>query len=263
MSVLSEILADKRSELDAARRRVPRDELQRRLADVAPARDFVGAIRRADPPALIAEVKRASPSRGIIRHEFDPVAIAKAYEENGAACVSVLTEERHFHGKLEHLTHVSGAIALPVMRKDFIIDEYQVLESRAAGADALLLIVAALKRADLAHLLAASKGLGMAAFVEVHDEADLAEALLSDARLIGINNRDLHVFRTTIETTLALAPHVPADRLLISESGIGCRADVLRLAAAGVRGVLIGEALMRAPDVGSKVHELLGTQPAA
>jgi indole-3-glycerol phosphate synthase len=258
MSVLSEILADKRGELDRARRAVPQSALQRKLASAPPPRDFVGAIAAARPPALIAEVKQASPSKGILRHDFDPVALARAYELNGAHCVSVLTESAHFLGKLEHLTAVRNATSLPVMRKDFLFDEYQILESRVAGADAVLLIVAALRPHELRHLLAVSHALGMAAFVEVHNADELAEAVDAQARLIGINNRDLHVFRTNIRTTLELAPLVPKDRLIISESGIRTRADMEMLAAAGVRGALVGEALMVSADVGAKVRELIG-----
>jgi len=236
---------------------VPETELRRKLNDAPTARDFVGAIQSAKPPALIAEVKRASPSKGVLRHDFDPVAIARAYDLNGAQCVSVLTETTHFQGSLSDLTSVRDAITLPVMRKDFIFDEYQLLESRVAGADAILLIVAALKPQELRHLLAVSHALGMAAFVEVHNEDELREAVETRARLIGINNRDLHVFRTDLGTTLRLIPHVPADRIVISESGIRTRADMEMLAAAGVKGALVGEALMLSADVGAKVRELI------
>ncbi len=262
MSVLSEILADKRAELDRARRAVPLGALERELESAPRPRDFAGAIAGAAAPALIAEVKQASPSRGVLRYDFDPVALARAYDLNGAHCVSVLTETMHFQGHLDHLRAVRKAISLPVMRKDFLFDEYQIVESRAAGADAVLLIVAALPAQDLRHLLAVSHALGMAAFVEVHNAEELDEAVAAQARLIGINNRDLHVFRTDINTSLKLAPLVPRDRLIISESGIRSRADMLKLAAAGVHGALVGETLMRAADVGAKVRELLGTDDA-
>ncbi len=259
MSVLSEILADKRGELDRARRAVPLSALQREIASAPPPRDFVGPIARATAPALIAEVKQASPSKGILRHDFDPVALARAYDLNGAHCVSVLTETTHFQGHLDHLRAVRQSISLPVMRKDFLFDEYQILESRAAGADAVLLIVAALPPQDLRHLLSVSHAVGMAAFVEVHNAEELNEAVDAQARLIGINNRDLHVFRTDLNTSLTLAPLVPKDRLVISESGIKTRGDMVKLAEAGIRGALVGEAFMRSADVGAKVRELLGT----
>ena len=262
MSVLSEILADKRGELDRARRAVPLSALQRQIATAPRPRDFVGAIANAVPPALIAEVKQASPSKGLLRLDYDPVALARAYQLNGAHCVSVLTETTHFQGHLDHLRAVREAVTLPVMRKDFIFDEYQILESRVAGADAVLLIVAALPAHDLQHLLSVSHAVGMAAFVEVHNAEELEEAVQAQARLIGINNRDLHVFRTDLATSLALAPLVPKDRLVISESGIKSRADMLKLAAAGIHGALVGEAFMRSADVGAKVREMLGTDSA-
>lgn len=258
MSVLSEILADKRTEIDLARRKTPLGELQRMVLDLPRPRDFVHALASAPAPALIAEVKRSSPSKGILRHDFDPVAIAMAYAENGAACVSVLTDERHFGGSIAHLGAVRAEIGLPLLRKDFIIDEYQVVESRVAGGDAVLLIAAALQRSELLRLSSAAAALGLAVIVEVHDESELDDALATRATLIGINNRDLHVFRTAIETTLTLAPKVPSDRMVVSESGIKTRADVERLGQAGVRAVLVGEALIRADDVGAKVRELVG-----
>lgn len=265
MSILSEILAHKRHEVDLIRKRIPLKELRERLQEAPPPRNFRKAIEAADPPALIAEVKRASPSGGILRDDYAPVALARSYVSNGAACISVLTDEQYFQGRLSHLTDVRQAASAPIMRKDFIVDEYQLYESRVAGADAVLLIVAALAHDDLVRLMSVAWSLGMAAFVEVHDEDELDEALSTRARLIGINNRDLHVFRTNIDTTIRLMHRVPADRLVISESGIRSRADVLRLKREGVRGVLVGEALMREPDVGAKVRELIGAdgpQPA-
>lgn len=261
MSILSEILAHKRTEVDLARRRLSLGEIRRRLQDAPPPRDFRGALQNADPPGLIAEIKRASPSGGVLRADFAPIAIARTYEANGAACISVLTDERYFEGSLDQLAAVRGAVSLPVMRKDFIIDEYQLYESRLAGADAVLLIVAALQPGDLSRLMSVAWSLGMAAFVEVHDASELDEALRTQAQLIGINNRDLHVFRTKLSTTLELMERVPAGRLVISESGIKTRKDVLALRNAGVQGMLVGEALMREPDVGAKVRELLGATP--
>lgn len=262
MSVLSEILANKRREVEIARRRVPLSELKRRLQNSPPPRDFIGAIRNSEPPALIAEIKKASPSGGILREDIAPEAIAKAYEENGAAAISVLTEGTYFLGSLEHLSLARSAVSLPVMQKDFILDEYQLYEGRVAGADAVLLIVAALQPDELRYLLSVAWGLGMAAFVEVHNEEEIRVAVDSGARLIGINNRDLHVFRTDLGVTLRLMPLVPSDRLVISESGIKTRRDVLKLKEAGVAGILVGESIMRTPDVGAKVRELLGRDSA-
>lgn len=259
MSVLSEILADKRTEVYCSRKRVSASELERRIADMAPPRDFLGALLNAPVPALIAEVKKASPSKGVIRADFDPVEIAKIMAANGAACLSVLTDEPHFQGHLSYLRAIRDVVDLPLLRKDFIIDEYQLLEARAAGADAVLLIVAALPKGDLKTLIDASRALSLTVLIEVHNAEELEEALATDAKLIGINNRDLHLFRTTLQTTLDLMPRVPADRIVVSESGINRRSDVERLAAAGVRVVLVGESLMREPDIAAKIHELLGT----
>jgi indole-3-glycerol phosphate synthase len=258
MSVLSQILADKRTEVDCGRRRISNLDLERQIADLPPTRDFEGAIRNAPRPALIAEVKKASPSRGVIREDFDPVEIAITYAENGATCLSVLTDERYFQGHLRYLRSIREAVDLPLLRKDFIIDDYQILEARAAGADAILLIAAALTLTELEWMLEASAALGLAAIVEVHNKEEVEEALATDARIIGINNRDLHQFRTTLQTTLDLLPHIPNDRLIVSESGIHTRADVEKVADAGVHAVLVGEALMREPDIAGKMREMLG-----
>ncbi|HSV73640.1 MAG TPA: indole-3-glycerol phosphate synthase TrpC [Chthonomonadales bacterium] len=258
MSVLSEILAHKLTEVDYARRRRPASELEKRIADMPPTRDFIGALRSAERPALIAEVKKASPSKGVIREDFDPVAIARTYADNGAACVSVLTDEPFFQGHLSHLRVVRAVVDRPLLRKDFLIDDYQLLESREAGADAVLFVVAALRRADVEAMVQRTRSLGMEALVEVHNREELEEALGTTARVIGVNNRDLHQFRTTLQTTLDLMPLIPADRLVVSESGVSRRADVERLRDVGVHAVLVGEALMREKDMGAKVRELLG-----
>lgn len=263
MSVLSEILASKRSEVDASKRHIPVTVLQERAAELPPPRDFLGAL--ANPPvspALIAEVKKASPSKGIIREDFDPVAIAKIYADNGAACLSVLTDEPYFQGKLDYLWAIRNAVDVPLLRKDFIIDEYQLLEARAYGADAVLLIVAALTPVELEWLLEATHVLNMTALVEVHDADELDIALATPARLIGINNRDLHQFRTTLQTTLDLLPRIPSDRFVVSESGINHRSDVVKLMQAGVHSVLIGEALMREEDIAVKMRELFSLPQA-
>ena len=257
MSVLSEILAAKRTEVDCARRRLPHTELEKRIADLAPTRDFVEALKSATRPALIAEVKKASPSKGVIREDFDPVAIARIFADGGAACLSVLTDEPYFQGHLSFLRAIADVTDVPLLRKDFIIDDYQILESRAAGADAILLIAAALTFTQLEWLLEGSRALGMAAIVEVHDAEELELALSTSARIIGLNNRDLHTFRTTLTVTEDLAPRIPSDRLIVSESGINTRGDVDRLASAGVHAVLVGESLMREPDIASKLRELL------
>jgi indole-3-glycerol phosphate synthase len=217
----------------------------------------VRVIRSGREIRLIAEVKKASPSKGLIRPDFDPVAIARRYEETGASAISVLTDEKYFQGKLEYLTAIRETVQLPLLRKDFIIDRMQVYESRAAGADAILLIVAALPIGDLHALLSLTRDLGMDALVEVHTEPELCAALSVGAEIIGINNRDLQTFETKLETTIELAPKVPPDKVLVSESGINTRADVERLMAAGVDAILVGESLMREPDPGTKVKELL------
>lgn len=258
MSILSQILADKRNEVDCAKRRQPTEVVRVRAANAAPVRSFSAALRSAETPALIAEVKKASPSKGIIRQDFDPVEIAREYAANGATCISVLTDEPYFQGHLAYLAAIRNAVDSPLLRKDFIIDPYQLLEARASGADAVLLITAALKAYELSSLLAETRALGMEAIVEAHDREEIEEAVAAGATLIGINNRDLHTFRTTIQTTIDLMPAIPEGCLVISESGINHRADVERLGAAGVHAVLVGEALMREGDIGAKVRELLG-----
>ncbi|HLJ53514.1 MAG TPA: indole-3-glycerol phosphate synthase TrpC [Chthonomonadaceae bacterium] len=260
MSILSEILATTRTHVEHSKSEVSAADLQRRIADLPAPRDFRGALAASPGAALIAEVKKASPSKGIIREDFDPIAIARAYAENGAACLSVLTDEPYFKGKLAYLRQIRETVPQPLLRKDFIVDSWQIYESRVAGADAILLIVAALCPADLRTNLAVARECGLAALVEVHDREELQEALSAGADLVGINNRDLHTFRTSIDVTLNLLRDRPADRdlLFVSESGIFTRADVLRLQEAGVDAVLVGESLMRETDIGAKVRELMG-----
>jgi indole-3-glycerol phosphate synthase len=259
MSVLSQILADKRNEVHCSRKRLPAVELERRIADMPPVRDFIGALNAGPAPALIAEVKKASPSKGIIRMDFDPVEIAQTYAANGAACLSVLTDEPYFQGHLSYLSAIRQAVDIPLLRKDFLLDDYQLLEARAAGADAVLLIAAALTATELEWMLEATHTLGMSAIVEVHNQEELDEVLVTDARLIGINNRDLHTFRTTLQTTLDLMVKIPPDRFIISESGINRREDVEKLRDAGVHAVLVGESLMREQDIAAKMRELLAS----
>lgn len=261
MSVLSEILATKRTEVQRRREQVSLQALQEQLMNAPPTRDFRRALAEAQGTALIAEVKKASPSKGILREDFDPLAIAQTYAENGAACLSVLTDEPYFQGKLKYLRQIREIVSVPLLRKDFIVDAWQIAESRAAGADAILLIIAALSPHDLTEFLKIAKEYDLAALVEVHDKDELHDALNAGADLIGINNRDLHTFRTSLSVTLDLVSDLPPDpnRLIVSESGIFTRADVQKLETAGVHAVLVGEALMREADIGAKVRELLGT----
>lgn len=257
--VLQRILATKAGEVAAARAVVPLDELERRARSAPPARDFVGALRaRLDrgAAAVIAEIKRASPSRGVLRADFDPPAIARSYAANGAACLSVLTDETYFQGAAEHLRAARAACALPVLRKDFVVDAYQVAEARAMGADCVLLIVAALSISQLLELEDAARALGLAVLAEVHDAGELERAARLQTPLLGINNRNLRTFETTLDTTLDLLPRVPAGRLVVTESGILAAADVARMRSGGVNAFLVGEACMRAPDPGTALAAL-------
>ena len=256
--ILARILARKRAEVEAARAAVPLVEMQRRAAAAPPPRDFVGALRAkvaAGRPAVIAEVKKASPSRGLLRADFDPAAIARGYEAGGAACLSGLTDRDFFQGAPEHLAQARSACALPVLRKDFVTEPYQVFESRALGADCILLIAAALARQDMQGLEASARLLGMAVLVEVHDAGELEAALTLQTLLLGINNRDLRSFETRLETTLDLLPRVPEGKIVVAESGIRGHADVSMLRGRGVPAFLVGEALMRAQDPGKALLE--------
>ncbi len=259
-TILDKIVTAKRREIAERQARTPAAGLERRLADAPPARDFRAALERPGSVQVIAEVKKASPSAGLLRADFDPVAIAFTYARHGAAALSVLTDEPFFQGSLANLTAIRATGSPPLLRKDFILDPYQLLEARAAGADAALLIAEILTDRELADLQRRAAGLGLQTLVELHDAANLERVLASGARLVGINNRDLRTFTTRLEHTLDLAERCPPDCCLVSESGIRSRADVLRLQAAGVKAVLVGETLMRAPDVGAKLDELLGTE---
>jgi indole-3-glycerol phosphate synthase len=257
--ILKRILAVKATEVAAARAAVAEGELERLARALPPPRDFAGALRdriRAGRPAVIAEIKRASPSKGVIRADYDPAAIAASYEEAGAACLSVLTDREFFQGDPAHLEAARAACGLPVLRKDFVVEPYQVFESRAMGADCILLIAAALAPEAMATLESIALGLGMSVLVEVHDAAELEAALKLRTPLVGVNNRDLRSFRTRLETTLELRDSVPADRLLVTESGILAREDVERLRAGGVNAFLVGEAFMRAADPGQELGRL-------
>jgi indole-3-glycerol phosphate synthase len=261
--ILDEILSHTREQLSAVKRRVSPEELRHAAEAVSdPARGFRRALETADEVAVIAELKRRSPSRGEIRPGFDPVDCARAYQAGGAAALSVLTEERFFGGQLEFLGAVRKAVGLPLLRKDFVVDPYQIDEARVHGADAVLLIVAALAPDALEALRARADALGLDTLVEVHDEAELRVALDLGADLIGINNRDLRTFETDLATTERLAPGVPGDVLLISESGICSPPDLARVARAGARAVLVGESLMREVDVAAALRQLRGVGAA-
>ncbi|NLF32996.1 MAG: indole-3-glycerol phosphate synthase TrpC [Planctomycetes bacterium] len=265
-TILHEIIETKRKEVADARQARPLEGLIRQCRSLPRCRNFYRAVSR--PPLraanLIAEVKKASPSAGVLRADFDPVAIARTYEAAGASALSVLTDTTYFQGRLEYLSQIRQAVALPLLRKDFIIDPYQVYEARAAGADAILLIAACLATGPLTDLLILASQLSMTCLIEVHDADELLRVRslagfpAGGYVLLGINNRDLKTFTTDIATTLRLAELVDTPDILVSESGIHTRADVERLAAAGVRGILVGESLMRSDDIAAKIDELLG-----
>jgi len=262
-TILDQIVTSKRRTLEEARRQLPAKELERRLRAAPPARDFRAALEESGAIQVIAEVKKASPSAGVLRADFDPVAIARTYEEHGAACISVLTDEPFFQGQLPYLTEIRAAVSKPLLRKDFILDRYQLLEARAAGADAVLLIAEILPGPELGWVEKEARELGLQALVEFYETDNLQRVLDCGARLIGINNRDLRSFETRLEHTLELATRVPGDCCLVSESGIRSRQDVLRLQAAGIHAVLIGETLMRSADIGTKLDELRGVVSGA
>lgn len=259
-TILDKIVATKREEIRRAKESVPEVELRRRLAGAPPVRDFFGGLAAPGPIRLIAEVKKASPSKGVIRADFQPVEIARTYQRHGAASISVLTDQRFFQGSLEYLREIRAAVDLPLLRKDFVLDLYQVAEARAAGADAVLLIAECLDNHTLRTLHDEITVLGMTPLVELYEADNLPRVLDIGARLIGINNRNLRTFEVDLEHTLRLVRQIPADRVVVGESGIRTHADAKRLESAGVRAMLVGESLMREPDIGAAVDRLLGRE---
>ena len=257
-TILDRIVADKLREVSAARTRVPVEQLRETLSAAPPVRDFFAALDGRGTIRLIAEVKKASPSKGVIRADFCPVEIARAYQQHGAACISVLTDGAYFQGSLDDLRQVRAAVDLPVLRKDFIIDPYQVVEARAAGADAVLLIAECLDDRQLGALHEAIVSLGMTPLVELYEPANLPRVLAAGARLIGINNRDLRTFEVDLEHTIRLRREIPPAKRVVGESGIRRRADVERLQRSGVDAMLVGETLVASADIGAAVDALLG-----
>ena len=259
--ILDRIVAVKRDEVAAAKAHCGPAAMRGEALAQPPTRDFAGALRAkiaAGQAAVIAEIKKASPSKGVLRADFDPARIAASYARNGAACLSVLTDERFFQGSAQYLREARAACTLPALRKDFIVDAYQVDQARAWGADCILLIAACLDDAQMQDLEAQALALGMAVLVEVHDGAELARALRLRTPLIGVNNRDLRSFEVSLDTTLGLLPRMPAGRLLVTESGILARADVQRMRDANVHAFLVGEAFMRADDPGLALAAMFG-----
>ena len=260
--ILERITAVKSREVEAAKRERPPGVVREAARIVPAARDFTGVLRAkvaAGKPAVIAEVKKASPSKGVLREDFDPAAIARSYAAHGAACLSVLTDSEFFQGRPEYLSLARDAAGIPALRKDFIIDEYQVHESRALGADCILLIVASLDMARLRHFESLAFDYGMSVLVEVHERAELEMALQLRTPLIGINNRDLRTFSTRLETTFELLPLVPPDRLVVTESGIRVPENVALMRQKGVHAFLVGEAFMRAADPGQALEVLFSS----
>lgn len=257
-NILEQIVATKRREVAAARRRMPLEELEAQAQEAPPVRDFREALAGPGPIRLIAEVKKASPSAGVIREDFHPVEIARVYQAHGAHALSVLTDAPYFQGHLSYLARVRASVAIPILRKEFVIDEYQVVEARMAGADAVLLIAEILDDAQLGMLLERIRQYKMSALVEFHDPVNLPRVLKAGADLVGVNNRDLTRFVTDLDQTLRVRDQIPPGVLVVSESGIRTHEDVARLEAAGVDAILVGETLMRSPDIGQAVEDLLG-----
>lgn len=257
---LEKIVKAKQEEIEQSKGRIPLAELKSRARDLAPPRDLVAALdRRACN--VIAEIKKSSPSKGRLRDDFDPLQIASVYAENGASALSVLTDRQFFEGEKSYLAEIRNAVKIPLLRKDFIIDPYQIYETRVLGGDALLLIARLLDAKKLSDYLELSRALGLSSLVEIHNGEDLEKALAAGARLMGINNRDLGTFTTDLDASLKLAPLIPKGVSVVSESGIKTRKDIETLMDAGIHSFLIGETLMRADDMGRKLRELMGTEP--
>lgn len=261
-TILDEILEQKHREVAAARDCMSFEALEARLSAAPPVRGFLRALQEAAPPGLIAEVKKASPSAGLIRPDFDPVMIARQYEMAGATCLSVLTDEHFFQGHLDYLRDIRQIVRIPVMRKEFIIDRYQIAEARVAGADCVLLIAECLDDAQLHDLYGYARSLGMDVLIELYDIENVPRVLSTGTKLVGINNRDLRTFVTSLEHTFRVRQQIPDDVLLVSESGISRHSDILRLRAEGIGAVLVGETLMRQPNIGQAVKELMTTSPS-
>lgn len=259
--ILQSIMARKRLEIEADLPRARDEDWSARARDLPPAADFLAALRGHPRIRVIAEIKKASPSAGVIRADFEPATLARSYQRGGAACLSVLTDEPFFQGHLDHLRLVSRTVPLPLLRKDFVLDPIQIAQARLAGAAAVLLIAECLSAGELADHVGRIRDLGMTPLVELHQPEHLPAVIASGTPLIGINNRDLRAFETRLETTLDLVPAIPKDRTIVSESGIRTRADVARLERAGVHAMLIGETFMRAPDPGAALAELLTIEP--
>lgn len=262
--ILNTIVLHKREEVIAAKLHTPLAELKARIADLEDLpRGFERHLQEASTSGwtpIIAEVKKGSPSKGVIRPDFDPMDIASTYQENGATCLSILTDEKFFMGHISYLALIRETVSLPLLRKDFICDPYQIYESRVAGADAILLIAAMLDLQQLQDFHAIALENHLDVLLEVHNEAEMETALMTDCKLIGVNNRDLHTFITDLGTTGRLASMLPSNRLLVSESGINCRADIIRLEKEGAKAFLIGESIIREDDIGAKLQELLADQ---
>ena len=256
--ILTKIVEEKKKEVEIAKEKLPLDKLQKLLTVLPSARGFRQAITKSHEISLIAEIKKASPSSGVLRRDFDPVKIAQVYRAYGARAISVLTDEKFFQGKLSYIDSIKKEVYLPILRKDFIIDKYQLYESKLAGADAVLLIADLLSRSELFGFLEICRNLAMDAIVEVHNEEDLAKALSVDSHIIGINNRNLHTFEVDLEVTSNLVNSIPEDKTVISESGIKKYEDIMFLKSLDVDAVLIGEAFMRSEDISTKVRELMG-----
>jgi indole-3-glycerol phosphate synthase len=256
-TILDKIIEHKRHEVAEARSRQPLPDVLSQLKDASPPRGFLAALRRASPPALIAEVKKASPSAGVIRDDFDPVTIASTYEAAGATCLSVLTDEHYFQGHLSFLRDIRQTVAIPVMRKEFIIDRYQIAEARSVGADCVLLIAECLPGNELQQLYDYARELGMDALIELYEPGNVERVLQTGCPLVGVNNRDLRTFNTTLDHTYQIRKLFPPSVLLVSESGIRTHDDICQLRAANVGAVLVGESLMRQPDIGNAVTELM------